>query len=78
VKNGSWSIVVMNADGSAVVDTAVSAGARLPFLAPLGWGSVGGGLLLLAVAGGLMFAGLRAPRRAASAKSALETQPAAA
>ena len=78
VKRGSWSIVVMNADGSAVVDTAISAGAKLPFLAPLGWGAVGGGLLLLAVAGGLMFAGLRAPRRAAPAPAPLETQPAAA
>lgn len=78
VKRGSWSIVVMNADGSAVVDTAISAGARLPFLAALGWGSVGGGLLLLGVAGGLMAVGLRAPRRVVSGKSALESQPAAA
>jgi hypothetical protein len=75
VKRGSWSIVVMNADGSAVVDTAISAGARLPFLAALGWGSVGGGLLLLGVAGGLIFVGLRAPRRVAAPKSALEAQP---
>ncbi|HEY7373589.1 MAG TPA: hypothetical protein VIF57_15620 [Polyangia bacterium] len=78
VKHGSWSIVVMNADGSAVVDTAISAGARLPFLAALGWGSVGGGLLLLAAAGGLVFVGQRAPRRAVTAGSPLETQPAAA
>jgi hypothetical protein len=68
----------MNADGSAVVDTAISAGARLPFLAALGWGSVGGGLLLLAAAGGLVFVGQRAPRRAVTAGSPLETQPAAA
>jgi hypothetical protein len=74
VKRGSWSIVVMNADGSAVVDTAISAGARLPILAALGWGSVGGGLLLLAVAGGLMFVG-RAPRRATARSAALEAQP---
>jgi hypothetical protein len=59
VRRGDWSIVVMNADGSPGVDTGVSAGARLPFLAAVGWSTVGGGALLVVVAGGLMFAGLR-------------------
>jgi hypothetical protein len=77
VKRGSWSIVVMNADGSPDVDARVSAGARLPFLAALGWGAVGGGLVLLIAAGGLMFVGLRAPRAARRAP-ALEPRPTAA
>lgn len=60
LEHGSWSVVVMNADGSPAVDAGVSAGAKLPILAALGWGALGGGLLLLVVAGGLMFLGLRA------------------
>jgi hypothetical protein len=78
VHRGSWSIVVMNADGSRGVDVGVSAGARLPFLAALGWGAAGGGVLLLVVAGGLMYAGLRTRRTATAGAAALETQPATA
>jgi hypothetical protein len=62
VKQGHWSVVVMNADGSAGVDTRVSAGATLDFLTPVAWGTLGGGLLLTAIAGGLLFAGLRRPK----------------
>jgi hypothetical protein len=52
----------MNADGSAGVNAGVSAGATADFLTPLAWGTLGGGLLLTAVAGGLLFAGLRRPK----------------
>jgi hypothetical protein len=59
VKHGSWSVVVMNADGSRGVDAGISAGANLPILSAVGWGALGGGLLLLAAAGGLVFVGVR-------------------
>jgi hypothetical protein len=55
VEHGSWSVVVMNADGSRGVDAGVSAGANVPILPVIGWGFLGGGLVLLAVAGGLVF-----------------------
>jgi hypothetical protein len=62
VTGGNWSVVVMNADGSRGVDTTVGAGAKLGFLQPLGWGSIGGGVLLLLAAGGLLYLGVRPPR----------------
>lgn len=62
VEHGRWSIVVMNADGSKGVDAGVSAGANVPILSSLAWGSIGGGLILLAAAGGLVFLGRRMPR----------------
>ncbi|HWH92267.1 MAG TPA: hypothetical protein VNT03_00265 [Baekduia sp.] len=54
-----WSVVVMNADGSPGVDAAVSAGAELPFPAPLGWSMLGGGLVLLLASAGLVVLGVR-------------------
>jgi hypothetical protein len=62
VDNGSWSIVVMNDDASAGVDAGVRAGVKVPWLAPVGWSAIGGSLLLLAVAGGLIYLGARTPR----------------
>jgi hypothetical protein len=59
VREGSWSVVVMNADGSRGVDADVSAGVRVAFLGPLGWSLLGGGLLLLLGAAGVGYAGLR-------------------
>ena len=61
VRDGNWSIVVMNADGSSGVNAGISAGADVPFLAAAGWISLGGGLVLLAAAGGLLFLGIRTP-----------------
>jgi len=63
VEHGSWSIVVMNADGSRGVDAGVSAGADVPILPAVAWGALGVGLVLLIAAGGLVAAGVRAPRR---------------
>jgi hypothetical protein len=67
VRRGGWSVVVMNADASRGVDAAVSAGADVPFLAPLAWGLFGGGLLLALVATGLIVVGVRSPSRPAQA-----------
>jgi len=64
VEDGDWSVVVMNADGSAGVDAGVKAGAELSFLDEAGWVLIGTGLLALAGAGALLYAGVR-PRRAA-------------
>ena len=62
VESGSWSVVVMNADGSAGVDAGVSAGAKVPFLTPIAWGAIGGGVLLVLAAGGLLIVGARPSR----------------
>jgi hypothetical protein len=61
VQHGSWSIVVMNADGSRGVDTGVSAGANVPILSAVSWGALGVGLVLLIAAGGLVTLGVRRP-----------------
>ena len=62
VRDGNWSVVVMNADGSANVDARVSAGANAPWLSAAGWGTLGGGALLMLAAGGLVYVGVRRPR----------------
>jgi hypothetical protein len=59
VEDGDWSVVVMNADGSPGVDAGISAGARLGFLDEAGWISLGTGIALLAMAGGLLYVGVR-------------------
>jgi hypothetical protein len=61
VRHGSWSIVVMNADGSAGVDAGVSAGADVPVLPAIGWSLLGAGLVLLVSAAGLVYLGVRRP-----------------
>ena len=60
--DGSWSVVVMNADGSRGVAADVSAGAKAPFLDEIGWGAFGAGLLLLGAAAALIASGARRPR----------------
>jgi hypothetical protein len=63
VEDGDWSVVVMNADGSAGVDAGVEAGAELSFLDEAGWVLLGTGLLALAGAGALLYAGVRPRQR---------------
>ena len=61
IRDGDWSVVVMNADGSAGVDADVSTGAKVPFLNELGWTAVGSGLFALLAGVALLVAGIRRP-----------------
>lgn len=74
VADGNWSVVVMNADGSAGVNAGISAGAKVAWMAAVGWSSLGAGLLLLAGSAGLFVLSAR-PRRRPPAPAA---EPAAA
>ena len=60
--DGSWSVVVMNADGSRGVAADVSAGAKAPFLDEIGWGALGAGLLVLGASVALVARGVRRSR----------------
>ena len=62
IRDGDWSVVVMNADGSAGVDADVSTGAKVPFLDELGWTALGSGGFVLIVGAALVIAGIRRPR----------------
>ena len=59
MRDGSWSVVLMNADGSPAVDAAVSAGVSVPFLDDLGLWLWIAAAALLALAGALVAGGLR-------------------
>jgi hypothetical protein len=61
-RDGSWSVVVMNADGSQRVDTAVKVGTNAPWLSAAAWTSIGLGALIAAIAAALLVAGVRPPR----------------
>jgi hypothetical protein len=76
VKEGNWSVVVMNADGSPGVSADIRAGASLPFLTPLAWGTLGTGLLF-AVMATVMLLASDGPRRQ-EARRAGEPAPAVA
>jgi hypothetical protein len=52
-REGSWALVVMNADGSRTVSASVDVGATVPWLPWLGGGLVLLGVLL-AIGGGLL------------------------
>ena len=61
VTSGSWTAVVMNADGSAPVSVGLRLGARLGFLLPLGIGLTVAGVVFLAVGILLVVLGARRP-----------------
>jgi hypothetical protein len=64
VREGDWSVVVMNEDGSPGVAAAVSAGARVPYIAELGYGTLGLGLAFIIATAALTLYGTRPiPRR---------------
>jgi hypothetical protein len=71
VQDGSWSVVVMHPDGSAGVDTRVSAGVSLPFLDDLGLWLWIAAAALLALAGALIAGGARRGRPQASAAAVI-------
>jgi hypothetical protein len=76
IKDGDWSVVVMNADGSPGVDAGISAGAMISWLDEAGWILAGGGLLVLLIAGGLLYAGMRPPSSPAPAAAPVSRNPA--
>ena len=59
VRSGDWSIVVMNADGSRGVAAAVSAGARVPYIAEIAYVTLGVGLLFVIATTALTMYGTR-------------------
>jgi hypothetical protein len=67
VEDGDWSVVVMNADASREVDVAVKAGAEVPFLGALGWGTLIGGVVMLVISATIAVVGSRARRPRAAA-----------
>jgi hypothetical protein len=77
VRDGNWSVVVMNADGSRRVDTDVKVGSDAPWLSGAGWTSIGAGAVLAALAAALLLTGLRPPR-APRPEAAADLAPAAA
>jgi hypothetical protein len=58
-EGGEWSVVVMNADGSAGVDAELSFGAHVPHLTWIGVGAGIAGGLLVVLAVGLIYLGAR-------------------
>ena len=61
VRRGDWSLVVMNADGSRVVDADVQLAAKVNFLGWISLGLLGAGVLLAALAVLLIVLGVRGP-----------------
>jgi hypothetical protein len=77
IHDGDWSVVVMNADGSAGVDADVSTGAKVPFLDELGWTAIGSGSFVLIIGVALLVLGIRRPSNP-SGTAPITTAPAAA
>ena len=78
IEDGDWSVVVMNADGSAGVDADISTGAELPFLTALGWTALGSGGFVLVVGIALLVMGIRRPDGPTGTAPVSDTVPVAA
>jgi len=78
IQDGDWSIVVMNADGSAGVDTDISTGATVPFLDELGWTAAGSGSFVLVVGVALLVVGIRRPSNPSGTAPITHVAPSAA
>jgi hypothetical protein len=62
VRNGSWRVVVMNANGSRDVASELSVGASFPHLLALAIALLGGGLVILLGSGAVINVATRRPR----------------
>ncbi len=62
VRAGSWRVVVMNADGTRGVASALSIGASFPDLLSIAIAALAGGILILLLSGGALYLALRRPR----------------
>ena len=78
IEDGDWSVVVMNADGSAGVDADISTGAELPFLTALGWTAVGSGGFVLVIGVALLVLGIRRPSNPSATAPVTHVAPSAA
>jgi hypothetical protein len=63
VKDGTWSVVLMNADGGPAVDGRASVGVKIQHLVPIAVGLLIGGLLIAGGGALMIYFGGRTPRR---------------
>jgi hypothetical protein len=78
IEDGDYSVVVMNADGSAGVDADISTGANIPFLDEIGWTAVGSGSFVLIMGIALIVIGTRRPSNPGGTAAITDAAPAAA
>lgn len=69
--DGDWSVVVLNSDGTAGVDVAVTGSARIPFLSVIGGALIALGLIASIVGSLLTYYGVRESRSRPTSPAAL-------